>query len=288
MTDRRHYEAHARKPIPGTLYDFLVCGFEILASSNIPAPDVIFAPPADDGEQPSKERLLSANMKANMEDEAIELLRSAGVPDDNLTRPFRVGVDRAVTSYVDCWKLELVTILSAAAEGGPATGCPPLLEIPAHLRVLAHAGWTTGNAKAADYLNSGVRTSTPGLLTRDHVRRAGKRYFDLLLRRVNGRAVAATRILKADFYFDAHWFEALSKIHNEAINRSEFRAFRGAELALRIHQLRGLPSLVDRIPDLNERAGIHDHSRALTLAGAHAQMLLLARLPRPLARLFAA
>lgn len=239
MSDDRHHSASAKRPAPGSVYDFLLAGQKILDA------ELMFGATTEDpllAYLPCRQRWLGPDrcdarsyFHQRAWERALEAtLDAIAAPDDvvPLSLPRYIDVVCRLADQFLAETQDAVTFVRHHLNG-----------IPPHVRVLAAAKAITpgqSSTKAADHLNSGSRGVG---ITRHHVDRAWDRFSkDSSARPEPGSArMLAIAALELD---------GLQFLLAEALQRSDIRTkrLRGAALAQSLNDTLRLVTFLDRAP----------------------------------------
>lgn len=252
MSRQRHYSSFAKKPVPGTVFDFHVAGTEICDEEPIPSIGWVPVPITDDMPPVIRSFWERRNPLLNLigkqlEDEAIGKLAAAGVPASNLTRPFSPEVEALVADHVRGARHGYL-LKDESFKRPPATGSN-LSSLSPHHRVIVGA-WLCrgGSRRAADALNGGLPTGIEGGVDRHHVNRVMDKF-----KRLPGRT---KMIFQAEILLFSTSFLGMERVRLDASRRPEFKGLRGRELAEAIHDSRDLWSVMDRAVSMIPRSQI--------------------------------
>ncbi|KQP82957.1 hypothetical protein [Methylobacterium sp. Leaf117] len=242
MNNRRHYSSFAKKPVPGTVFEFHVAATEICDEE--PMLSIGWSPVPDSEDMSPQVRSfwkrhnpLLVLIGKQIEDEAVAKLAAAGVPASKLTPPFSPEVEALVADYVRGARHGFL-LKDETFKRPPATRSD-LSPLPPHHRVIVGA-WLGrgGSTKAAEALNGGLPTGVQGGLDRNHIDRVMHAF-----KRLPGRTKI---VLQAEILLCSTSFLGLERVRLDASRRPEFKGIRGRELAEAIHESRDLWSVMDR------------------------------------------
>ncbi len=266
------YSAFARKPAPGSDYEFYVAGFEALNYRTHSSYLIGAAHSYDCGPNPLADYLVLLRDRVRLDVE--ERLAQAGIFQAQIqSNPALSGIvdelvnaDQSYRALVDVWSL--------STDLGSAYVVPP------HCQVMSEAVVYSGSTRGAiEMLNRNAPRS--GGLTKDHLRRGKSsftRHIAAWFQAAHMSAGSSTWQLLNVLMVRAAWFSALVEIRNEAAQHPDFKKLRGRTLAEAIDHRHGFArAILECVDRADRRAG----RRFQTFHALSALDLVLPKSQRP-------
>lgn len=249
---RGHYQAFARKPAPGSDYEFFVEAFGILEIAPFFEQICRALRGAGEGSQWGHFAALREYVRKRYQAAAIEQLISGGMPRQRLAK---LGDDTSILVEI-LIEAQISNLLAVYADAAWTRDLQH--RVPARYRVMRAAVNAGGSGpKAALMLNQNSSRASRKL-TKDHIRRgcqAYVRHFDTWIRGV-ATPVGGTCLVAAAVHVDGAYFEALTELRQQAKQRSELKAFKGKDLVRAIDDAFGLTRVVlKRASEVDQHRG---------------------------------